>query len=124
MRTAISPRFAIRIFVNMRRRTLERPAVQGGLGSGAGHPKMPRVTTIPEALPDETRRSLPDQSRRWNLQAITTGLGTSRLRYTLYLYVASRLLFLAIAGVDSVTQHQSLASEMGNWDGVWYLRTA
>jgi hypothetical protein len=85
---------------------------------------MPRVTTIPEAVPDQSRRSLPDQSRRWNLQAITTGLGASRLRYTLYLYVASRLLFLAIAGFDALTQHQSLASQMGNWDGVWYLRTA
>jgi hypothetical protein len=74
------------------------------------------VTTIPEALPD--------QSRRWNLQAITTGVSASRLRYTLYLYLASRLLFLAIAGVDALTQHQSLASQMGNWDGVWYLRIA
>lgn len=75
------------------------------------------MTTLPEAHPGH--------SRRWNLETIKSGVSTGSLvRYTLYLYVASRLLFLAIAAVEVATQHSSLHSSMSNWDGYWYLRTA
>jgi hypothetical protein len=76
---------------------------------------MHGVTTLPEAHPV--------QSRRWNLEAMKTGLSASTLRYTLYLYIASRLLFLAIAAVEVATQHTSLQSSMSHWDGFWYLKT-
>jgi hypothetical protein len=86
------------------------------------------------------------QARRWNLEAVRAGLaGTSRTRYALYMYLASRLLYLAIAAVslgviDTVGSHTALATAhnwqhglldhstlgtlMSNWDGEWYLRTA
>jgi hypothetical protein len=55
---------------------------------------------------------------------IKSGLSTSSMvRYTLQLYIASRLLFLAIALVDLAAQHSSLQSSMSNWDGFWYLKT-
>jgi hypothetical protein len=74
------------------------------------------VTTLPEAHPG--------QSRRWNLEAIRLGLSDSPVRYTLYLYLASRLLYLVVAAIEVVTQHSSLQSSMSNWDGYWYLTTA
>ncbi len=71
--------------------------------------------------------------------------GVSLLRYTLALYLASRLLYLVIAAVAMLAvdtlgshtglattlnwqglplSHSTLGSEMSNWDGEWYLRTA
>ncbi len=79
-------------------------------------PRMLAVTTLPEAHPG--------RSRRWNPETIKSGLSSSTVRYTLQLYIASRLLFLAIAAVDLATQHNSLQSSMSNWDGAWYLKTA
>jgi hypothetical protein len=77
---------------------------------------MQRVTTLPEAHPG--------QSRRWNLEAIKVSLSSaSRVRYTVYIYLASRLLFLLIAGIGAPIRHVSLGSEMSNWDGFWYLQT-
>jgi hypothetical protein len=43
--------------------------------------------------------------------------------YTIAIYLLTRLLYLAVAGVDSGFQHWSLQQQMGNWDGYWYLRT-
>lgn len=95
------------------------------------------MTTLPEAHPA--------QSRRWNLEAFRASLsGASRLRYSLYMYVGSRVLYLAIAAitmalVDTVGRHTGLATahnwqhglldhstlgtELSNWDGKWYLLT-
>ena len=51
------------------------------------------MTTLPEAHPG--------QSRRWDMEAIKATLDSaSRVRYTLYLYLASRLLFLAIGAIE------------------------
>lgn len=44
-------------------------------------------------------------------------------RYTLAVYIATRLLYLAVAGLDALTQNWSLQAQMSNWDGYWYLRT-
>ncbi len=93
------------------------------------------MTTLPEAHPV--------QARRWSVAAIRASLaGTSRLRYTLYVYLASRLLYLLLAVVEmlvigafgshtglnslsaSTVAHPTLGSELSNWDGKWYLLTA
>jgi hypothetical protein len=93
------------------------------------------VTTLQEAHPA--------LARRWNLEAIKAGLsGSSRLRYTLYMYLASRVLYLGIAAIalavaDILGAHTGMAhtlnqelkplsqstlgSEFSNWDGKWYL---
>lgn len=92
------------------------------------------MTTLPDAYPG--------LARRWNLEAIKTSLsGASRVRYTIYLYLASRVLYLAIGGLEigllhiaaphtliatgsGLMVHPTLGSEFGNWDGYWYLTTA
>jgi len=96
------------------------------------------VTTLQQAHPA--------QARRWNLDAVRTALaGSSRTRYAIYMYLASRVLYLVIAAVamaliDTVGSHTALATAhnwqhdflnhsslgtlMSNWDGEWYLRTA
>ena len=95
------------------------------------------MTTLQEAHPA--------QARRWNLEAVRAGLsGTSRVRYTLYMYLASRVLYLVIAAValgvvdtlgahtalagahtqaGGLLAHSTLGTEMSNWDGKWYLLT-
>lgn len=86
------------------------------------------------------------QARRWNLEGVRVGLrSTSLQRYALYLYIASRVLYLVIAAVSvgaidiigSHTQlagahnweldpltHSTLGTVMSNWDGKWYLLTS
>ncbi len=95
------------------------------------------MTTLQEAHPAQTRR--------WNLEAVQAGLrGASRTRYSVYMYLASRLLYLVIAAIamaliDTVGSHtalshahnwqghpldtSSLGTMMSNWDGKWYLLT-
>ncbi|HET9094699.1 MAG TPA: hypothetical protein VFN36_06385 [Solirubrobacteraceae bacterium] len=96
------------------------------------------MTTLQEAPPA--------QARRLALEAVRARLWASSLtRYTLYLYLASRLLYLVIAAVSmalvdtlgshtgiagahtwegTLLWHSTLATEMSNWDGKWYLMTA
>lgn len=96
------------------------------------------MTTLQEAHPA--------QARRLSLDAVRIGLrGSSLLRYTLYVYIGSRVLYLLIAAVAMGVvhifgahtglagahnwqlmplTHSTLASEMSNWDGEWYLLTA
>lgn len=51
----------------------------------------------------------------------------ARLRYPLAVYAATRVLYLVIALVDTVARHDTagrhwtLAQELANWDGKWYL---
>jgi hypothetical protein len=47
-----------------------------------------------------------------------------RIRHPLGWYVLSRLLYLAIALVDSPLRNWSLGKELRNWDGKWYLLAA
>jgi hypothetical protein len=77
---------------------------------------MMGVTIVSEARPIETRRS----GRR----ALSGLLSDPKIRYVLGLYLASRLLFLAIAALNVLTQHKSIQHQMSNWDGYWYLQTA
>lgn len=96
------------------------------------------MTTLQEAQPA--------QARRWNLEAVRAGLGgASQTRYSIYMYLASRVLYLAIAAIamaliDTVGSHTALAhahnwqghpldtsslgTMMSNWDGKWYLLTS
>ncbi|MGC9221980.1 MAG: mannosyltransferase family protein [Solirubrobacteraceae bacterium] len=45
-------------------------------------------------------------------------------RRALLLYLASRLVLLAISGLDLLIHHASLRSQMAHWDGKWYLLTS
>jgi peptidoglycan/LPS O-acetylase OafA/YrhL len=96
------------------------------------------VTTLQQAQPA--------QARRWNVEALRVGLrDASPARYALYLYLASRVLYLVIAAVamgvvdivgahtalagahnwEGITlAHSTLGTEMSNWDGKWYLLTS
>lgn len=61
---------------------------------------------------------------RW-LHRARLASGWERIRYPLAIYVASRLLYLVIAVVESlVWHHTSISRELSNWDGQWYIRTA
>lgn len=44
--------------------------------------------------------------------------------FVLCVYVASRLLYLGIAGADVLLRGGHLAHEMSQWDGQWYLRAS
>src|SRR5581483_3551731 len=55
----------------------------------------------------------------------------ARLQFPLTIYLATRVLYLAIALVDSAARHWPLInagagnlSEATNWDGMWYVRLA
>jgi Mannosyltransferase (PIG-V) len=45
-------------------------------------------------------------------------------RWTILVYLASRILLLAVALVAAKVNHISLASEIGRWDGTWYAKVA
>ena len=47
-----------------------------------------------------------------------------QLRWTLGIYLGSRVLLLVVALVDLPLFHRSLTSELGNWDGFWYVKLA
>ena len=61
----------------------------------------------------------PGRSRVGRLVEVAT-----RLRFPLAVYLASRLLLIGVALFDGAVFHRSLAAELSNWDGVWYLRVA
>jgi len=46
------------------------------------------------------------------------------LRWTILVYLSSRLLLLAVAVAAAGIAHTSLASELGRWDGTWYMQLA
>lgn len=77
---------------------------------------MQSVTTASQARPR--------QSRRLSWAWVGAAVRNPKLRYAVGLYVASRLLFLAIGVFDMLVQHTSLTVQMSNWDGHWYLKTA
>ncbi len=51
------------------------------------------------------------------------GLSSEILRYTLAMYGASRVLYMVVAIADSLVRHTSIATELHNWDGKWYVLT-
>ena len=46
------------------------------------------------------------------------------LRFTILVYLATRALLLGVALVMGAVEHNSLASEVGRWDGTWYVQVA
>ena len=46
------------------------------------------------------------------------------LRWTIMVYLASRVLLMVVAIVSAEVAHNSLASELGRWDGTWYIQIA
>jgi Gpi18-like mannosyltransferase len=58
---------------------------------------------------------------RW-LQRRTQALGP--VRWTILVYLASRILLLAIALGTGWARHLSLSSELARWDGTWYTQIA
>jgi hypothetical protein len=46
------------------------------------------------------------------------------IRWTIVVYLASRIVLLAIALGTGWVQHASLSSEIGRWDGTWYTQLA
>jgi hypothetical protein len=78
------------------------------------HPGVAGQAEAAAAVEAPRRRSLRD--RRTQL-----GRWVDQLRFPLSIYVATRLLYLLIALADTVIHGTSLAHELQNWDGVWYL---
>jgi hypothetical protein len=70
------------------------------------------MNTLPEALPARGLRSW-RESATWQ-----------RVRYPLAIYAASRLLYLALALVESAVADKNLGRIFRNWDGKWYVLTA
>jgi Mannosyltransferase (PIG-V) len=46
------------------------------------------------------------------------------LRWTILVYLASRVLLMVVAIMAAKLEHNSLASELGRWDGTWYMQIA
>jgi Mannosyltransferase (PIG-V) len=46
------------------------------------------------------------------------------VRWTILVYMSSRVLLLAVAVATASLEHNSLASELGRWDGTWYAQIA
>src|SRR5579884_43966 len=152
MRTAISPRLAIRTFENIwRRRTLASRsrfrAAECTLGCHSD--KLVSLQSDPVPLLPDVRRTRPGADRRRALTAIPQPEGApafaawhpapllSRLasldfrwRYPLAVYLLTRIVYLVVAFVahfvrtDAYGRHWGLGSMVSNWDGKWYLTTA
>jgi hypothetical protein len=56
------------------------------------------------------------------LERRTQALGP--VRWTILVYLASRIVLLVIAVATGWVQHYSLSSELGRWDGTWYAQVA
>ncbi|MGB9112788.1 MAG: mannosyltransferase family protein [Acidimicrobiales bacterium] len=83
-------------------------------------PKVEGVVTEQQAPSVKSDGAIqPGRSRVGRLVEVAT-----RLRFPLAVYLASRLLLIGVALFDGAVFHRSLAAELSNWDGVWYLRVA
>ncbi len=88
----------------------------------------PDCRESPQGLIDETDLvpTVLTEPKLSRLRATAARLrrGFLKLRWTLAVYVSSRVLLLVVALVDLPLFHRSLASELGNWDGFWYIKLA
>ncbi|HET9719077.1 MAG TPA: glycosyltransferase 87 family protein [Solirubrobacteraceae bacterium] len=84
------------------------------------------VPVTPEGVISPGARQLPLRARVWEWGA---SLDT-RWRYPLVIFVATRVLYMALAGIDHFVRaganghHWSLGRELSNWDGAWYVAVA
>jgi hypothetical protein len=58
----------------------------------------------------------------WLARIPARSLGT--VRWTILVYLASRVLLLVVALAAGAATHHSLTSELGRWDGTWYGQIA
>ena len=78
------------------------------------------VVARPEVAPSVERTpAVEPVPRRARLAEVA-----KRLRFPLGVYLGTRLLLIVVGVTDSAIFHRSLARELSNWDGVWYLRVA
>ncbi len=79
-----------------------------------------KVVARPEVAPPFEPASATEAVRR---RARLAGVA-KRLRFPLGVYLGTRLLLIVVGLIDGAIFHRSLARELSNWDGVWYLRVA
>lgn len=77
------------------------------------------VVAEPRVVPAIGRTEAPARAARGRFAEVTTSL-----RIPFAVFLGTRLLLLLVGVFDSALFHRSLASELSNWDGVWYLRVA
>ena len=70
--------------------------------------------------------SLPGEPHRSRSQRVPARFVelVRRHRWAFAVYFGSRLLLLVVALVDLPLFHRSFTSEIGNWDGFWYIKLA
>jgi hypothetical protein len=73
----------------------------------------------PDAATAEASRRLGFRYDRERLRA-----ALDQLRFPLTVYLITRVLYMVIAGADSLVHGWNLGRELENWDGVWYLSLA
>lgn len=91
------------------------------LGPRANCLESARVSTLPEVR--DTGRVGERLDHRHSLRRPEFTAPASGLRYPLTVYAISRLFYLAIALVDLLIRGGTLAGQVANWDGRWYLLT-
>jgi hypothetical protein len=83
------------------------------------------AVTDPARTPAPPGEDAPRGPRRTIRRALSPGrrrLG--ELRFALLVYLATRVLYVAIAIVDHLARGWRLPTEFANWDGVWYVALA
>jgi hypothetical protein len=75
-----------------------------------------------DGLDDAVAR--PDRRKGVRALVARAGEWARRHRWILAVYLGSRVLLLAIALVEIPIFHRSISSELGNWDGFWYIKLA
>jgi hypothetical protein len=84
----------------------------------------PAAPTVDEVVAGEQERPSPDGARAELSGTRRFVAWAARQRFALAVYLGSRLLLIGVALFDHAVFHRSLAAELSNWDGVWYLRVA
>jgi hypothetical protein len=83
---------------------------------------MPASGSAPAAYPRPSARPAwrvrSDEVLRW------AGQSLQRYRWTILVYLATRLVLLIVAVTLARVEHISLLAELGRWDGTWYGQVA
>jgi hypothetical protein len=105
-----------------------RPGVDR-LHDASAPSEMKSATTIPvtaEGIVTPEARVVPLRTRLSGFWDWAASLDT-RWRYPLLVFASTRVLYLALAGIDhfvrtgSLGRHWGLGRELANWDGAWYM---
>ena len=87
------------------------------------------MLTDSPTLKDTNDKSLVDGKKITLSRSISYAYVRARSFFTdnsfiVKVYLLSRIFILLVAYVNTILQHSNLASELSNWDGVWYIRLA